>query len=235
MFPVRFIHSIRRCLSAQMKLQLQRIEYPEVTVERILDAAQKLFLEKGYDHTTIQDIVDELGDLTKGAVYHHFKSKEEIMDAVGDRMFFTNNPFEAVRNRSDLNGLEKLREAIRINQTDDSRTDLNIQSMPIYKDPRLLMEMIDSNRRILTPYFQELLEEGNRDGSMHTEYTREIAELLPLLTSLWMLPSIFPATKDEMKRKFIFLGDMLDKMGVPLFDEATSRLVDDFFDKMPDL
>ena len=218
-----------------MKLQLQRIEYPEVTVERILDAAQKLFLEKGYDHTTIQDIVDELGDLTKGAVYHHFKSKEEIMDAVGDGMFLTNNPFEAVRNRSDLNGLEKLREAIRINQTDDSRTDLNIQSMPIYKDPRLLMEMIDSNRRILTPYFQELLEEGNRDGSMHTEYTREIAELLPLLTSLWMLPSIFPATKDEMKRKFIFLGDMLDKMGVPLFDEATSRLVDDFFDKMPDL
>lgn len=214
---------------------MARNKYPEVTVERILDAAQKLFLEKGYDHTTIQDIVDELGDLTKGAVYHHFKSKEEIMDAVGDRMFFTNNPFEAVRNRSDLNGLEKLREAIRINQTDDSRTDLNIQSMPIYKDPRLLMEMIDSNRRILTPYFQELLEEGNRDGSMHTEYPREIAELLPLLTSLWMLPSIFPATKDEMKRKFIFLGDMLDKMGVPLFDEATSRLVDDFFDKMPDL
>lgn len=214
---------------------MARNKYPEVTVERILDAAQKLFLEKGYDHTTIQDIVDELGDLTKGAVYHHFKSKEEIMDAVGDRMFFTNNPFEAVRNRSDLNGLEKLREAIRINQTDNSRTDLNIQSMPIYKDPRLLMEMIDSNRRILTPYFQELLEEGNRDGSMHTEYTREIAELLPLLTSLWMLPSIFPATKDEMKRKFIFLGDMLDKMGVPLFDEATSRLVDDFFDKMPDL
>lgn len=214
---------------------MARNKYPEVTVERILDAAQKLFLEKGYDHTTIQDIVDELGDLTKGAVYHHFKSKEEIMDAVGDRMFFTNNPFEAVRNRSDLNGLEKLREAIRINQTDDSRTDLNIQSMPIYKDPRLLMEMIDSNRRILTPYFQELLEEGNRDGSMHTEYTREIAELLPLLTSLWMLPSIFPATKDEMKRKFIFLGDMLDKMGVPLFDEATSKLVDNFFDKMPDL
>lgn len=213
---------------------MARNKYPEVTVERILDAAQKLFLEKGYDHTTIQDIVDELGDLTKGAVYHHFKSKEEIMDAVGDRMFFTNNPFEAVRNRSDLNGLEKLREAIRINQTDDSRTDLNIQSMPIYKDPRLLMEMIDSNRRILTPYFQELLEEGNRDGSMHTEYPREIAELLPLLTSLWMLPSIFPATKDEMKRKFIFLGDMLDKMGVPLFDEATAELVDNFFEKMPD-
>ena len=75
---------------------MARNKYPEITVEKILDAAQRLFLEKGYDNTTIQDIVDELGGLTKGAVYHHFKSKEEIMDAVGDRMFRENNPFEAV-------------------------------------------------------------------------------------------------------------------------------------------
>ena len=80
---------------------MARNKYPEVTVEKILDAAQRLFLEKGYDNTTIQDIVNELDGLSKGAVYHHFKSKEEIMDAVGDRMFSANNPFEAVRNRSD--------------------------------------------------------------------------------------------------------------------------------------
>ena len=62
---------------------MARNKYPEVTVERILDVSQRLFLEKGYDNTTIQDIVDELGGLSKGAIYHHFKSKEEIMDAVG--------------------------------------------------------------------------------------------------------------------------------------------------------
>ena len=56
----------------------------EETVEKILTAAKRLFLEKGYERTTIQDIVDQLGGLTKGAVYHHFKSKEEIMDALGD-------------------------------------------------------------------------------------------------------------------------------------------------------
>jgi AcrR family transcriptional regulator len=67
---------------------MARNKYPEVTVERILDVSQRLFLEKGYENTTIQDIVDGLDGLTKGAVYHHFKSKEEIMDAVGDRMFF---------------------------------------------------------------------------------------------------------------------------------------------------
>ncbi len=38
---------------------MARNKYPEVTVEKILDVSQRLFLEKGYDATTIQDIVDD--------------------------------------------------------------------------------------------------------------------------------------------------------------------------------
>ena len=163
---------------------MARNKYPEVTVEKILDAAQRLFLTKGYEATTIQDIVDELGGLTKGAVYHHFKSKEEIISAVSDRMFYNNNPFEAVKARSDLNGLEKLREAIRLNQVDTDRNSLTLASIPVTKNPRILVEMIESNLKVLTPYLRELIDEGNRDGSIHTEYTSELAELLTLLTSL---------------------------------------------------
>ena len=213
---------------------MSRNKYPEETVERILDTAQRLFLEKGYEQTTIQDIIDNLGGLTRGAIYHHFKSKEEIIDAVSDRMFFANNPFEAVRDRKDLNGLQKLREAIRLNQSDQERTNLTIQSIPVCKNPRLLMEMINSNRKILTPYYQELLEEGNRDGSIHTEYAKEIAELMPLLTSLWMLPSVFPGAKEDMRHKFLFIGEMLEKMGVPLFDQEILQIVDEFFDQFPE-
>ena len=51
---------------------MARNKYPEETVGRILDAAMCLFREKGFERTTIQDIVDQL-DVTKGAVYHHFK------------------------------------------------------------------------------------------------------------------------------------------------------------------
>ena len=212
---------------------MARNKYPEETVARILEVARRLFMEKGYDNTTIQDIVDQLGGLSKGAVYHHFKSKEEIMDAVCDQMFYDNNPFEAVRQRTDLNALEKLREATRLNQADESRVDMTIQAIPITRNPRLMAEMVESNRRVLTPYYLELLEEGNRDGSIHTEYAREIAELLPLLTSLWLLPSVFPASREEQRRKFTFLGEMLDKMGVPLMDDSIRAVVDAFFDRMP--
>lgn len=206
---------------------MARNKYPEVTIEKILDVSQRLFLEKGYDNTTIQDIVDSLGGLTKGAVYHHFKSKEEIMNAVGERMFFSNNPFDAVRGRTDLNGLEKLREVVRSYNADAARIRMTVQAIPIMQNPRILVELIESNRRILTPYFQELIEEGNRDGSLHTEYAHELAELLPLLSSLWLLPSVFPATPAELKRKFRFIGDMLSQMGVPLIDDAILALGDD--------
>lgn len=214
---------------------MARNKYPEVTEERILEAAQRLFLEKGYDNTTIQDIVDQLGGLTKGAVYHHFKSKEEILNAVSDRMFFQNNPFEAVKRRKDLNGLEKLREAARLNQSDSSRVPLTAQMLPLKLDSRLLAELIQSNLHMLTPYYQELLEEGNRDGSLHTEYPRELAELLPFLTSVWLMPAVFPASKEEIRRKFAFLRDMLERLGVPLFDESLQSLVDQFFDQLPEL
>lgn len=65
---------------------MARNKYPEVTVEKILEVAERIFWEKGYDDTTIQNIIDGLGGLTKGAVYHHFKSKEEILDALVQRI-----------------------------------------------------------------------------------------------------------------------------------------------------
>ena len=56
---------------------MARNKYPEITEARILDTATKLFLANGWEQTTIQDIVDELGDMTRGAFYHHFKSKAD--------------------------------------------------------------------------------------------------------------------------------------------------------------
>ena len=148
-------------------------------------------MEKGYDNTTIRTLWTSWAGLTKGAVYHHFKSKEEILDKVSDRMFFQNNPFEAVEQRGDLNGLEKLRGGRALNQADASRTNLTLQSLALDINPRLLVEMMDSTGASSPPLL-ELLEEGNRDGSLHTEYPPEIAELLPVLTSLWLMPSLFP-------------------------------------------
>lgn len=67
-------------------------------------------MEKGYEHTSIQDIIDHLGGLSKGAIYHHFKSKEDLLVAVTDAMTSeSNRMLTVIRDRTDLTGKEKLK------------------------------------------------------------------------------------------------------------------------------
>ncbi|CAH8704952.1 TetR/AcrR family transcriptional regulator [Paenibacillus thiaminolyticus] len=50
----------------------------------ILDAADELFGQKGFDGTSTNDILERVG-IARGTLYHHFKSKEDIMDALIER------------------------------------------------------------------------------------------------------------------------------------------------------
>ena len=172
---------------------------PEQWKKEILDAAKQLFLSKGYEETAITDIM-ELAGGAKGMFYRFFQSKEEVIHALGDQMFFENNPFEAVENRSDLNGLQKIREVLTFDKADKEREEINTQAIAILKDPHILAAAIEANRRELTPLWYRLIEEGRRDGSIRTEYSRELSELLPLI-NFWLMPSVFPATAEEIQHK----------------------------------
>lgn len=59
-------------------------EYLEARKNEILDAAFACFRRRGFHQTTMQDIYRETG-LSPGAVYHYFRSKEEIIAAAIDR------------------------------------------------------------------------------------------------------------------------------------------------------
>lgn len=190
---------------------------PEQWKQEILNAAQKLFLSKGYEAASVSDIM-ELAGGAKGMFYRFFQSKEEVMYALGNQLFFENNPFDAVRNRDDLNGLEKIKTLLTLNQADETRNTLHMQAVSILKDPHILAAAIKENRRVLTPLWLELLTEGIQDGSVQTEYPKELSELLPLI-NFWMLPSVFPATEEELLHKYRFFMEVLSQMGLPLYEE----------------
>ena len=195
---------------------------PEQWKKEILDAAKALFLSKGYEETAITDIM-ELAGGAKGMFYRFFKSKEDVMHALGEQMFSEYNPFEAVRGRSDLNGLQKIREVLAFDRADGEREEISTQAIPILKDPRILAAAVEANRRVLTPLWFELIEEGRRDGSIQTEYAKELSELLPLV-NFWLLPSVFPADAEEIRHKCGFVTEVLSAMGLPIIeDEMVGR------------
>ena len=51
----------------------------------ILDAAEELFAARGYEETSTGDILDRVG-IARGTLYYHFRSKEEILDALIGRL-----------------------------------------------------------------------------------------------------------------------------------------------------
>src|SRR5580658_3407774 len=61
------------------------VKKPEERRREIVSASRSLFLSKGYENTTIQDIMTKL-QIAKGTTYHYFRSKEELLDAVVEEM-----------------------------------------------------------------------------------------------------------------------------------------------------
>ena len=68
-------------MATPVRSMSSRAVQAERTRQQILETAQRLFTELGYDATSLQMIADEMG-LTKAAVYYHFRAKNEILDAI---------------------------------------------------------------------------------------------------------------------------------------------------------
>lgn len=85
--------------------------------------------------------------------------------------------------------------------------------------------MFESNYKTLLPYWLELIEEGCDDGSIKTEQPKELAELL-ILSDLWMIPSLFPGTIEDIKNRYTFVTIMLEKIGLPLYDDEMIERLD---------
>jgi AcrR family transcriptional regulator len=82
-----------------------------LTREGILEAAAKIFSEKGYNATSMQDIADAV-HLQKSSLYHHFSSKQEILVGILDHALeLINNHLEQVLAQS-LSPEEKMRQAM---------------------------------------------------------------------------------------------------------------------------
>jgi len=200
---------------------MPRSKYPEETKEKIIDAGLRTFQEKGYEQSTILDIVANMDGLTRGAFYHHFKSKEEVLSAICEKIFYSNNPFEQVRSDTNLNGMEKLRKAIMINMA-AQRTDfavLESVSMEMYKSPQFFMWQMEFNVSLCKKYVQPLIEEGMADGSIKEQDPQILAELFIVMFSFWVGCSLFLGDATYMEKKATAAIEVLENFGLPIYND----------------
>lgn len=207
---------------------MARNKYPEETIKQILDVSYKLFIEKGYEKTTIQDIINNIG-MSKGAIYHHFKSKEEIMNAISKRSFQESNYIGRINKYTNLTALEKIRKLLIMSISDKNKQIEDKMSLSLIKNPRMLARHLEDNMAYVAPIIAELIEEGVEDGSITTDNPKAASEVITLLFNFWVSPAIIPCTKIDYMDKILFLKSLLGKSGFDLIDDDFINASEEYY------
>ncbi|MCR4704623.1 MAG: TetR/AcrR family transcriptional regulator [Lachnospiraceae bacterium] len=146
--------------------------------KEILDTAEQLFAVNGFDNTSTNDIINAIG-IARGTLYHHFISKEDILDSVIDRINETlmRNAKEIAEDKQ-IPLLDRLTGSICALNVDTSiGEEVLIQ---VHKPQNALLHQKMQEKVIsgIVPIITGLIEEGNSDGIFHSPYPKEAAEMV---------------------------------------------------------
>lgn len=201
---------------------------PDKNRQLILDVARTLFLEKGYDQTSLSDIISQLGGMTKGVVYHHFSSKRAILDALignsDENLLSKEWPGESA--------LEKIQYALTSSLSDIEKLSFLQASQITLKSPSILAQQYELSYALLIPKFREIVQEGVIDGSIPTDFPEEIAELLVIYFNFIIGLRITELTSDIFLRKILFLKEMFESMSCPIINDTILTLASELTTKI---
>ncbi|MGY3779472.1 TetR/AcrR family transcriptional regulator [Isobaculum melis] len=209
---------------------MARNKYPEETRKKILAVARDLFYEKGYDNTTIQDIIDGLGGLTKGVIYHHFKSKNDILEQVIETLGVPDEQGNWYENWQGETGLEKIRLQLLKSLQTFERYAILYSAEVLLKSPRMIGEAYLSSLNEGAGYLQVYIDEGIADGSIVTEFPKELSEFVCLTMDVWFGLNIVRYSREELENKMRFLQHIFQSIQVPIIDETILNAAFNLYD-----
>lgn len=157
----------------------------ELRKDAIMKTAERLFFEKGYAETSIQDILEALS-ISKGGFYHYFNSKNELLEEICRQ--HSSRDIERIRSElfsgklSPVQKLNRLLSALNIFGREEPRFAalvLRVSYMDgdVHFRDQMRIFMMDS----LRPMVDSVLEEGMKDGSFFIRQPGQTGRLLLML------------------------------------------------------
>ncbi len=189
------------------------VKDPDVRREELIDIAEELFLENGYEETPVSDIVKK-AHVAQGTFYYYFKSKDEILDDITDRYLneFANLVEEQVQ-RDDINAVEKMINTFK----SGSRFSLGRKNLMLYlHEERNALLHIKIERKsfpLIIPLFEKIIEQGVKEGLFDAKYPHEAALLiLGCQDSLFDVEHFSEMNVEEKKRTVEAAFHMIEKL-----------------------
>lgn len=195
------------------------------TKERIILESKKLFLKKGYDDTSIAEILNKC-EIGKGTLYHYFGSKEAILDEVvkgiNEEVFLKAKDLI----NPEMNVYEKiitLMVSLNIEEFEENiLEDLHKPQNALFeeKSNKLLLET-------LTPIMAGIVEDGIKEGKFSTPYPKEVCQIIIIsVLNLFDINNEENESIEQTKEAFIY--NMTRLLGCPLkeFRETIFKIIE---------
>ena|SRR5580765_8096692 len=144
--------------------------------ERLVDAATTLFAERGFESTSVQDIVETAG-VTKGAMYHYFASKDDLLHEIYARIL----RLQMQRLERFAAGDEPIADRVHAAAADvvattiENLPDVSIFFRSLHQLGEDKLREVRRERRRYHERFRSMIEEGQRDGAFRSDVAPDLA------------------------------------------------------------
>lgn len=189
------------------------------------DTARQLFFQKGYEKTSVNDIIEKIG-VAKGTFYHYFKSKEDLLDQLVNQ-FAKKSVLEVEKmmERREMNALERMNHFfISIRNLKVENIELMKMLMrTIYKDENLILrhKIFKRSAEVLTPSFAEIIKQGREEGYFHSLDPWETAEIIFMMAFIMNEIVVGLLLEAEEKPENI---DLIEQK-IKVFEKSVERIL----------
>jgi AcrR family transcriptional regulator len=191
---------------------MSRRKTPAEKKMEFIQVAEELFLEKGYENTSVDDIVKKMG-AAKGLFYYYFDSKDDVILAISEMMFeeITKN-IEQVMEHPGLSALERFQALGRCKQFARKRSQFMKEFFHQERNRNLHFAMDERANEVMVPVFERIIRQGIDEGIFSTPYPRETAQALLSIFSGLGHRNLHDVDQAEKERIFLFLQLVIERL-----------------------
>lgn len=140
-----------------------------------ITVAEELFLEKGFENTSIDDIVERM-NVAKGLFYHYFNTKEDLLTVITERLLDEiKSSIVSATDKKGLTTMERFRELTPLNADISDRSKMIVALFHKERNQTFHHLMEEKANEFLIPVVERIINQGIEEGIFHTDYPREAA------------------------------------------------------------
>ncbi|WP_066498097.1 TetR/AcrR family transcriptional regulator [Abyssisolibacter fermentans] len=168
--------------------------------QEILETALKLFITKGYEKTTTNDIMKAI-NISRGGLYHHFASKEEILDsAITSLLISEKSRVKSIIDDEKLSAVDKLKIIIGFDSSSQPMVG-DIKTLVEEKEnPTLITHLLKKKLEIITPLFVDIIEQGINEGLFICKYPEQFSKISVILSTLLFTDTLIHMSYEEYEK-----------------------------------